>query len=1132
MVKDPFYRQIREALSRRLDGDLFEACASDLLRERFPTLVPVTGGHDGGVDGEIADGEGEPFPLVCTTQKRVIDNLAGSLERIRQTGGRRRKVVVATSRALSPKKRRDLRDRARDLGFTLIQVYEQRAMAALLYRSSRWCQDLLDLPGKPAALSVLPPSLNRPLVELELLSRERDGEWLRTTSGDRVVVGGPGVGKTYLLYRLAREGWGLFLASDSEAEIANAIRDQKPEVIIVDDAHADPKRLVRLAGLRREIGARFSIVAATWRGRRDEVAAALNVPEVRIHVLETLPRQQIQQIFEDLGVEASDQDLLELVDQASNRPGLATTLAALWLEGDWLPVLRGETLTRDSLSSVRRLVGRDEEGLLAIFGLGGRCGMPVRRVGEKLHVNVLEMRERLALLSAAGVLSEVGGDCLAVQPRAMRSVLLASVFFPQEGARLVDYRDFLDLAPGYDCGVREIVTTAALGARIPAEEMQGLLRQLDPADYPLRKEAQAAWGTFVRLGKREALWAFEHYPGDFVDIARPGLHSSTEATIQRLLERTEAETSRSQPSYRARPQLEILWSWLHETIPEGETLERRRQAIRAARRYAEGAETDDALAVAFRLGCLTLEPTVQSDCIDPTRTGVRTRRRPLPLAQLKQMSGIWRDVLQLFKVTGVVSFSELDSELWEWRRLAESRPSESEEEERFIRQFVIEVLRDLAPMAAGRIGLSVALDRRAGEIGIELSVDSDPRFDILYPPIEKGLTEEPSLEALVGEWADAGPEEVVDTLLYLAQEARNISAEHYNRVPEACRMLAAKTHEPGPWFEVLTEKGVPSSWLAPFLERLSALPNFHDRVRPCLQRESYAEVAIRSILRLPEPSAGLLEAALEKAVDFPSAVKGMGMRRELSISVARAVLAHSDAALPLAFAHGEWISETKGEIRPELEELWRQAVLRSTEIASPNRVESYELTELLGADPDLAYEWLLRLGARASRLDLKIQSAARSALRSLASERRRDLLDRLSAGSVLVDYLPQLIDHDVELYRRLLSRETLADFRLRPLQGLPGANWADLARLALRKGLGPEEVARAAYSGRHLPRGIGREYWRRWDDAFASLNRFGDVDPGWQELIHYGREYALVHVREAERKHRRIERDGIVVDPG
>ena len=56
MVGDPFYEAIVDRLSGALDPNLFEACAVDLLRKEFPTLVPIRGGDDAGMDGAIADG--------------------------------------------------------------------------------------------------------------------------------------------------------------------------------------------------------------------------------------------------------------------------------------------------------------------------------------------------------------------------------------------------------------------------------------------------------------------------------------------------------------------------------------------------------------------------------------------------------------------------------------------------------------------------------------------------------------------------------------------------------------------------------------------------------------------------------------------------------------------------------------------------------------------------------------------------------------------------------------------------------------------------------------------------------------------------------------------------------------------
>ncbi|NJL26730.1 MAG: hypothetical protein HC897_02075 [Thermoanaerobaculia bacterium] len=176
------------------------------------------------MDGAIADGEAEPYPLVCTTGEDVIGNLTASLESYLSKGGERRKVVLATSQSLTARQRRNLEARAREKGFLLVQTIEQRGIADRLCGSSRWSKELLGLSGTPPALSSVPKT-RRSLGEIELLGREADLAWLQETSGDRLVVGEPGSGKTYLLQHLVREGWGLFLNSDDRTEIANALRE-------------------------------------------------------------------------------------------------------------------------------------------------------------------------------------------------------------------------------------------------------------------------------------------------------------------------------------------------------------------------------------------------------------------------------------------------------------------------------------------------------------------------------------------------------------------------------------------------------------------------------------------------------------------------------------------------------------------------------------------------------------------------------------------------------------------------------------------------------------------------------------------------------------------------------------------
>ena len=204
MLRDPLYRQIIERLGGTLDPELFEQCVADLLRDVHPGLVPVRGGSDAGMDGAVADGQGEPFPLITTTGEDVIGNLTRNLNTYIDEGGTRRQAILATSQILTPQRRQNLIERARELGFTLLQIYSREAVADRLYRNPRWRLELLALTGNPPALSVLPRT-NRPLLDMPLVGREADLEWLRQTQGDRLLVGQPGSGKTFLLHKLKKK---------------------------------------------------------------------------------------------------------------------------------------------------------------------------------------------------------------------------------------------------------------------------------------------------------------------------------------------------------------------------------------------------------------------------------------------------------------------------------------------------------------------------------------------------------------------------------------------------------------------------------------------------------------------------------------------------------------------------------------------------------------------------------------------------------------------------------------------------------------------------------------------------------------------------------------------------------------
>jgi hypothetical protein len=112
MTRDHFYQQILAGLRARLDPELFERCAAALLRTIYPTLVPVRGGSDAGMDGACADGDGPAFPLITTVDGDVIGNLRKNLQAYMTDGRTRRHALLATSQEISSRRRKNLEDAA------------------------------------------------------------------------------------------------------------------------------------------------------------------------------------------------------------------------------------------------------------------------------------------------------------------------------------------------------------------------------------------------------------------------------------------------------------------------------------------------------------------------------------------------------------------------------------------------------------------------------------------------------------------------------------------------------------------------------------------------------------------------------------------------------------------------------------------------------------------------------------------------------------------------------------------------------------------------------------------------------------------------------------------------------------
>lgn len=1082
-----------------MDNQVFERCVADLLRSDFPSLVPIAGGDDAGMDAAVADGQDAPIPVVVTTAEDVIGNLRRNLRRYADTVGKRDKAVLVTSRDLTPRKRRNLEDAATELGFTLLQIYDRDALADRLYGNSRWCRELLGLSGEPRPLSRIPES-SRPSFDIPLIGRGTELQWLESTSGDRVVVGDPGSGKTFLVHQLVKAGNALYAVDDDRGRLADSLLDLRPEVVIVDDAHVRLGRLRLLRHLREEIDG-FDLVVTTWRGAEAKVAAELGHPgDGQILRLELLPRNDIVEIFKARGVRTTDVYLRELVDQAANKPGLAVTLARLWHQGAYESLFRGSALADETQKAVEELLGEDESpALLACFALGGDRGVAMEEVGDFLRMSLADVQAKAANLSAAGILSEVDRETLAIWPRQLRTALLDAVFFGA-GATALPWQRLFPYVASRRAAVETLALAKARGVDVPPDELERLV---------IEAGSTRGWQIYIQLGEREALLGLERYRGDRKDLLLPALSTRADSVIDRILDNVAAQPVGTQGGQS--PALEALKTWVKDTeYPEDEIVDRRhRLTRRAVARLRSGADACPALEALL----IALSPGLESTTIDPgAGNTVSIRSGILDVSAIQTLHALWEEIWPaLLDLSGFdpAPLLQLAEETVDPRPLVSPEVIERTREARW--SFARRVLSDVAALPWLTVGSATRARRLAEQLGLDLSLETDPDFEAVFPPhwttgdyLEWEQERLAEVQELAARLSRQEPSAVAHRVAELKGEAEKAGRSSQGFTPQLAEQIALRVEDPMHWLHELQRADVPSGLLlslVPFLDRVvnEACLGWEEALARSLRDERLARAAVWQVLKHPNPGDELLNLALAQAPDMAdNVVETLCLQGRVSNETLLRLLEHADDDVAVHAAVGEWLAKPRGEVRERMLVPWREVILRARTSEFGGRQSrptiDYWLRQILGSDAELAEAWLRR----------RIETAPETmvgwlydedhvvvhAVRALSAEQRERLLDDLQPGPALQLMSRLLVGRDATRYAALLERPELADAHLAPLEwGPPDDEWVHLARTALAAGKSSDAVAIAAFHGSHTMSGPFSAYWRRWEDAFADLTR-------------------------------------------
>ena len=1111
-VLDSHHRSILEGLEGHLDPKVFEACAVELVRKDGWPVIHVPGGKDDGFDGSVADGFGEPFPLIVTTSRNQVKNLKQNLERVKDTGWKANRAIFVTSRPIPGGMRRKLRDAARAVDFSLVQAYGQDDLAYRLYRNPDWCQRLLGVTGRPRALSVFPRT-HRLVLGDTVYGREHEIQWLMNRQRDCLLAGGPGSGKTFLLQSLALQGQVLFLVDGDREQIANDLRELKPCAVIIDDAHTRLDLIDSFAQLRREVGADVRIIATSWPSEASVIQNTLQISSEDVLEVNPVDADTMVEIIKACGIKEPNELIAEIRKQADGRPGLATTLAHLCLAGDIKQVVSGEALLNQLVPGLNRMLNSDAKRLLAPFALAGNGGISQATVAQYLGISILEISEKLARIAAAGIVRERPNRAVSVEPEPMRWILVRDVFF--RGAESLDHRPLLDDIDNQDDALQTLIGAHSRGAQV-----SDLVFDIE------RRSSPILWARYAELGTEEVECVIAKHPELITAIAQAGLFYVPDTIIPRLLD--DVGKGDYDLGFRSGGPTTELRRWalqIAPTVEINEVFHRRATLVRATERWWQQTRDHD---TAIRMMCIALTPKLDYSALDPGAGMTLNIVRGVYSSQLlEQLTELWPTAIDIIRVATDVPWMDLLGMVSSW---AYEDPDLVllEDTQALMQQFAERMLRDLVEATREHPGVQHRLRRETDRFDLDIDLTLDPEFEAVYPErqtfaVEEHLKLASSLSERLG---SRSIEDIAGLLARIDAEARFAGMNITSGVlVTACDRLAEGLTDPAAAVDTVMNHNLPGELVEPFLRKAVTedSPKWASLVRRCLDEPLYEQLAVSTIIKHPNPQPDLLEAAMLKAGAMLDVVNTGWLWGLVPTQTLTAMFHADDPRIAVAAAIGHWSAEPKGTINEALAESWRQAFLRSTLYdAALSQLSKYLVGEILANDSDLASEWLIHALSHSNSWFGNLLNLAQQAVRDMNSRQRRSVLDALPVDSnrSFGDIVQVLVGEDLNLYRELLDSPQLTKYHLAPLATMPDQPWAMKAILALNAGYSVNAVVEATIFNGGLWRGSESEMWAGWRRRFEALNENEETDSRIFDLARQGARVTSEREEQAQKRDR------------
>ena len=911
------------------------------------------------------------------------------------------------------------------------------------------------------------PETPRQLIDIPLVGREIEYNRLLNSEEDILIIGQPGIGKTFLLFKLAQDKNAYFVLESNRSDLARAINIINPEILFVDDAHRNPDLLTHLKMIRESVDKPYRIIATCWPTEKmakvkqaggftgntsieldlftqDELADLLRVVIKSFNLTRQFAWEQL------------------IIDQANGFPGIAVALLNMCRDSNGQDVFKGTVLlthlTDIALETRNELEWHRTKKLLAYFSVGGKKGMAVSDISQATQISEPEIDVLLSTLQYGGIIFFSEWNRIIVRPPKLRAVLLKEEFF--SGGDTSRIEALCPHAYSIDL-VSTILDAGELGASVPDILLTNLLVENDPYHNQ--------WERYYRIYPERIIDGIKKFPHTLSESAYSGLVHQPSFILPLLFEKA----SEDKRPLHQHPEhvLRKIQDWLSWDFKTDKTIKKRNYLLDAVIDYFENSGDQK---IIVRVLSFIMSPDFEMSRSQPGSGNQATITNGVfSIDVLHKIFRFWPDIFELLGKIDVTYYLEFNDVIHNWAYPTMIVNSIGDELYGLMREYAVKLINNMVDICSEHPALLRAYNKILKDLGKENIVKPNRIFDLLYPEMDHFLDRRYQDEVIVRvrkfaeECKNYTCQEVTKLIKWANQESSFVKNSGHCMIPILCQELAKQVDNQMAWGKTFVKKGLSAEYVSPFFD-ISVqrnLQGWQEFASELIKDDNYFIRACDTIFLLEEPPEIILSSCLKKLEDGHAEwIKHTYMYNGVSVCVLKKLLTHSNKKIALSSAIGEWLAEPKGQVRSEITAKWQEVIRQTTG-------KDYFLKEIFAVNPGLAFDWLVNfLFSGPENVGFDRMTLIQETIYVLCPENRKHLVEMFFIkGSSVYEkskIIRWIVDDDLDIYRHLLeiSDERMSGLCLAPLETLPDeSNWSDMALLALSKGVSKEDIILASF---------------------------------------------------------------------